>query len=176
MVVVEVVVVAIEVGERGAVGAAVPLGREASRLGAVGELPRAVVQQQRVRVTVVGVVIRGRHRAAQVRLFPLADEEIEVAVKVDVRSRHRVLVFVPALKTDARFGGELSAGAAGPESQQAVLFSGRDEVHMAVAVEVGKNPRFAKWHDGIPEHRFVLEPAAALVPVNEVAPGEDDLR
>ena len=70
-------------------------------------------------------------------MFPLADEEIEVAVKVDIRRGHRVRVFVFAVKTYTRLGGKLSDGVARPESQQAVLFSGRDEVQMAVAVEVG---------------------------------------
>src|SRR5262245_41318953 len=92
------IAIPVEVHERTAVGAAPAFGPQAGVDSRVGKVSVAIVQQQAGRVTVIGVIVWNGHLPVIIRAFVLAEEEIQVAIVVDIAAGDELAVL------ERRFG------------------------------------------------------------------------
>ena len=167
------VAVFVEIDQRTAVGAAVAFVGDAGVLGDVDEVAAALVLQDIAGVTVVGVVVGRGELPAGVGRFVLGDEQIEVAVAVDVaggeagrggegdvavdHAARRLVELAGAVAFIEEHGesrGRTSADDVGADDQV---------IDYAVAAEVGEQALQDDADDGS-AHLLSVEYGIALVP------------
>lgn len=140
------IVVAVEVDEGCAVGAAGAFSGQAGALGNVGEVAGTVVGEKIAGIAIVGIEVGMGHLAAFEGDFVLGEEEVEVTIAIDIACGEGLGV------AEARFGAPDQAGRIGKaaygfgdarifcafEKMEAVLPRAK-EIYGAIAGEVSED-------------------------------------
>ena len=166
--------VPVKVKQGGTEGPAVPLGGKAGLLRLVREVSLAIIDQQIVRESIVGVVIGGRHGPLGIGCFPLTGKEVQVAIAIHIpRGQDVQIGQFPGEAGHWRIG-KAPSGLAGKKEHRLIRSGPSDVVGEAVSVEVGQNAGFHRLTDAMAEKIPFLKLEFPLVVIDEIAAREDD--
>ncbi len=161
--------VAIQIEERTAEGAPVSQGRKPGFRRDIGKVSAPVIAQEIVRMSVVGIVVGGRHRTVGIRSFPLPEVKIEIAVAIDVAGRESVQVGQLVAEAGHRRIRKAALARSLEQEERTVIRRTAHVVRDPVAREIRQDPALGRTDDRVGQEVPLLETETSPVPVNEVA-------